>query len=51
MCLYEMGFILQHAGVIDGKPIHIPTAIPATYVKKAETIVSYDHEETFLLVC
>ena len=35
--------------VLEAKPLNIPTSIPASYVRKAEQIVSasYDHSETF----
>ena len=39
--------------VLEGRRVVIPTEIPASYVRKAEEIVSksYDHSETFSSVC
>ena len=39
--------------MLKGRKVVIPTEIPATYVRKAEEIVSksYDHSETFSSVC
>ena len=39
--------------ILEGQRVVIPTEIPASYVKKAEEIVSksYDHSETFSSVC
>ena len=39
--------------VLEGQRVIIPTEIPASYMRKAEEIVSksYDHSETFSSVC
>ena len=39
--------------ILEGRKVVVPTEIPASYVKKAEEIVSksYDHSETFSSVC
>ena len=39
--------------VLEGQRVVIPTKIPASYIRKAEEIVSksYDHSETFSSVC
>ena len=39
--------------VLEGQRVIIPTEIPASYVRKAEEIVSksYDHSETFSSIC
>ena len=39
--------------ILEGRRVLVPTEIPASYVKKAEEIVSksYDHSETFSSVC
>ena len=39
--------------VLEGRRVVIPTEIPASYMRKAEEIVSksYDHSETFSSIC